>query len=98
MALPVPVPMYLNVYWGKAFSKPGWITFGIRPESLTSLVPMTVSEDEVSALASAGEIRNIAAATRPRNGTASNRRVAPDRPLRSCRRAWRPKLRVLNIR
>ncbi len=51
IALPVPVPMYLNVNCGNAFSNPGWMTLGISPESLTSLVPITVNVDELSARA-----------------------------------------------
>ena len=54
IAAPVAEPTYLNVYCGKAACERGWITFGIRPESLTSLVPTTVSVEEVSALAGPG--------------------------------------------
>ena len=38
--------MYLNVNCGNALLNCGRIRFGIRPESETSLVPMTVSVDE----------------------------------------------------
>ena len=54
IAAPVAEPTYLNVNWGNAFLNAGWIRFGTRPESLTSLVPTTVRVDDVSALASAG--------------------------------------------
>ena len=48
----MPVPTYLKVNCGYAFWKAGPIRFGTRPELLTSLVPTTVSELDVSALAS----------------------------------------------
>ena len=44
-----------------------------------SLVPITVNDDEVSALASAGAISRIAAATSPKNGTPSSRRTSTRR-------------------
>ena len=57
IAVPVAEPTYLNVNCGYALLNIGWIRFGTRPESLTSLVPRTVSVDDVSALASAGAIK-----------------------------------------
>src|SRR6202042_3316808 len=50
IAVPEAVPMYLNVNYGNACWNWGPIRFGIRPESETSLVPMTVSVDAVSEL------------------------------------------------
>ena len=55
MAVPVAEPTYLNVNCGNAAWNCGWIRLGIRPESLTSLVPTIESVDALSALASAGD-------------------------------------------
>ena len=68
IAVPVAVPMYLNVYCGKAAWKRGWMTFCISPESLTSLVPTTVKDDALSARAIVGARNSMAAAT---NGVAA---------------------------
>ena len=46
IAAPVAAPTYLNVYCGNSLLNAGWIRFGIRPESFTSLVPTTVSVDD----------------------------------------------------
>ena len=63
--------MYLNVNCGNACWNWGPIRFGIRPESETSLVPMTVSVDAVSALARVGTSMNITAAATPVSASAS---------------------------
>ena len=81
--MPVAEPVYLKVNCGKAAWNAGWIRFGIRPESLTSLVPTIVSVEEVSALARPGTSSMIAAASRPRSGAASSRRRGPGPPARN---------------
>src|SRR5450755_57304 len=67
------------------------MTLGISPESLTSLVPMTVRVDEVSALASAGANSSTAAVTQPRTGAATSRRSPPRRPRGSPGLTRRPR-------
>ncbi len=79
IAVPVADPLYLNVNCGYAALNAGWIRFAIRPESLRSLVPLTVSVEELSALASAGVRSNAAAASSPITGAPSSRRAKPCR-------------------
>src|ERR1700743_605001 len=88
MAVPEAVPMYLNVYCGKALWNCGPIRFGIRPESDTSLVPMTVRVLPLSAAARPGETSSIAAVARPASGAASlsRPRVRVGAPARAVRR------------
>src|SRR6476619_2715154 len=69
IAAPVAEPTYLNVNCGNCWVNCGWMTFGIRPESLTSLVPTIVRVDDVSALASDGATSSAAAARTTTRGT-----------------------------
>src|ERR1700733_5305491 len=70
----------------------------MRPESLTSLVPTTVSVEAVSALASDGATSRKAAVRRPTRGTARSRRNAPGwSPDAPGRARWRREMEVLRI-
>src|SRR6185437_360216 len=87
MAVPVAVPMNLYVYCGNALAKAGWIRFGDSPESLRSLVPTTVSVDDVSAPATAGATIIAPVARTTRMGAARSRRRKTGRGSPSPRRA-----------
>src|ERR1700744_3900012 len=89
IAVPVAEPVYLKVNCGNAAWNCGCIRFGIRPESLTSLVPTIDSVDALSALASAGANIRTRAARRPRTGRASSRRT-PGRTEESAGSGRRP--------
>src|ERR1700733_11777481 len=89
IAVPVADPVYLKVNCGNAAWNWGWIRFGIRPESLISLVPTIDSDDALSAVASAGASIRTRAAKRPSTGRASSRR-RPGRTRRSAGSVRRP--------